>query len=134
MRVVMGPIPDGWENRPDGSLSTNGELHMSYAEKGYATEAVDAYSGPRATLSAVQVPPPAISIAGRALEEARELAFRVGVVVDRFCGPIPATAEASGKGALPQAAFDALKSDAERTLYVIREAADQLLRIERELP
>jgi hypothetical protein len=117
---------------PTGEL--NMRLNTPYGEKGYATETADA-CGPRSTLSsAVQAPPTAISIASRALEEARDLAFRLSNIVDSFCGCQPRAVGPDGKDGISSSAFEVLKQDSARTLNILRDAAEQLSRLERELP
>lgn len=78
--------------------------------------------------------PNSISVAGRALEDARSLAFRVSSMVDRLCGCTPQAVGSEGKDSPAQSAFDSLKRDAQRTLEVLREAESQLDRLEREIP
>jgi hypothetical protein len=89
--------------------------------------------GGRSTLSETSAPT-SMSVAGRALEESRNLAFRVSSMVDRLCGCTPQAVDPEKPVGPSQSAFDSLKRDAQRTLEVLREAEDQLNRLEREIP
>lgn len=83
---------------------------------------------------ATDVPSPtAINQAHNALEEARQLAFRVEHIVDRLCGsqPVPVSKTAES---LSGSIFSGIREDAERTVDAVRVAMGQLNRLERELP
>ncbi len=91
-------------------------------------------TGPATDTLGASSAPTSMSVAGRALEDARALAFRVSSMVDRLCGCTPQAVGSDGKDSPAQSVFDSLKRDAQRTLEVLREAESQLDRLEREIP
>lgn len=79
-------------------------------------------------------PPAPINLAHNALEEARQLAFRIDAIVDRLCGSQPVPVSKTGDAGITGSVFSGLRDDAERTVEAIRMAMGQLNRLERELP
>ena len=71
-----------------------------------------------------------------ALADARRLAFRVQLLVDRFCGhvPSPTQSDESKEAAMAVVILDDLRQDAQRTAYDIRRAMERLDHLEAQLP
>ncbi|WP_143535292.1 hypothetical protein [Rhizobium sp. N122] len=76
--------------------------------------------------------PSAVNAASNALEEARQLAFRVDEMVNRLCGATPQAVGQTDQGKAGSILL-ALRQDAERTVDVVRNAQGQLNRLEREV-
>lgn len=78
---------------------------------------------------------PAIADAHVALNEAFDLSQRVGRLVDRLLGAVPAPAPATiGGDQVSDAVFPALRDHSRSTSGCIREAQEALNRLERALP
>jgi len=75
---------------------------------------------------------PAISAAHGALNEAKDLAYRISALVDRACGSTPQLAQ-KARGEASSDLFNGLRDNAESTLDALRQASNQIARLEREL-
>lgn len=81
-----------------------------------------------------QMPPNALADAGRAMDEARSLAFRVDDLVNRLCGQQPQEVSGKNPSAVPGSIFAGIRDEAERTSDAVRRAMNQISRLEREIP
>lgn len=85
---------------------------------------------------AAQVPRPAPTASEEvfaAMEEARELSYRVKEAVNRFCGHTPEVAGGKATDASPSAIFPSLRQASADTMEIVRSAQEALSRLEREL-
>lgn len=102
---------------------------------GYIGNAANAaqVSGYQVTEAGLRPAPTASEEVFAAMEEARELSYRVKEAVNRFCGPTPEPVGEKPADKSPSAVFPSLRQASADTLEIVRSAKEALSRLEREL-